>query len=103
MRQSVRILKQVLDNMPEGPVFVGKPAYVTRVEKGEAYGAVEGPKGELGFYVVSDGSDNPWRYHVRAPSYINLNTLAPMSIGYKIADAIVALGGIDIVLGETDR
>ena len=81
----------------------GKPAYVTRVEKGEAYGAVEGPKGELGFYVVSDGSDNAWRYHVRAPSYINLNALAPMSIGYKVADAIIILGAIDIVLGETDR
>jgi len=73
------------------------------VEKGEAYGAVEGPKGELGFYIVSDGSDNAWRYHVRAPSYINLNALAPMAIGYKIADAIVILGAIDIVLGETDR
>ncbi|NUQ36883.1 MAG: NADH-quinone oxidoreductase subunit D [Caldilineales bacterium] len=103
IRESIKILKQALDDLPGGPIFNGKPGYVTRVEKGEAYGAVEGPKGELGFYVVSDGSDNPWRYHVRAPSYINLNTLGPMSIGYKIADAIVALGGIDIVLGETDR
>jgi len=103
IRESIKILKQALDDIPTGPIFNGKPGYVTRVEKGEAYGAVEGPKGELGFYVVSDGSDNPWRYHVRAPSYINLNTLGPMSIGYKIADAIVALGGIDIVLGETDR
>jgi len=103
MRQSVRILKQALDQIPEGPILNGKPSYVTRVEKGESYAAVEGPKGELGFYVVSDGSDNPWRYHIRAPSYINLNSLAPMSIGYKIADAIIALGAIDIVLGETDR
>ena len=103
MRQSVRILKQALDDIPEGPVFNGKPGYVTRVAKGEAYGAVEGPKGELGFYVVSDGSDNPWRYHIRAPSYINLNALAPMAIGYKVADSVVILGAIDIVLGETDR
>lgn len=103
IRQSVRILKQALDQIPEGPVRNGKPAYVTRVAKGEAYGAVEGPKGELGFYVVSDGSDNPWRYHVRAPSYINLNTLEPSAVGYKIADAIITLGAIDIVLGETDR
>ncbi len=103
IRQSIRILKQALDQIPDGPIMNGKPAYVTRVPKGEAYGAVEGPKGELGFYVVSDGSDNPWRYHVRAPSYINLNCLEPMTIGYKIADSVVILGGIDIVLGETDR
>jgi NADH-quinone oxidoreductase subunit D/NADH-quinone oxidoreductase subunit C/D len=103
IRQSIRILKQALDQIPEGPIQNGKPAYVTRVQKGEAYGAVEGPKGELGFYVVSDGSDNPWRYHVRAPSYINLNTLAPTTIGYKVADAIAILGAIDIILGEVDR
>ncbi|RME86182.1 MAG: NADH-quinone oxidoreductase subunit D [Caldilineae bacterium] len=103
MRESVKILKQALDQIPEGPIMNGKPAYVTRVQKGEAYGAVEGPKGELGFYVVSDGSDNPWRYHIRAPSYINLNTLEPMTIGYKVADSVVILGAIDIVLGETDR
>ncbi len=103
IRQSIRILKQALDQIPEGPIMNGKPAYVTRVQKGEAYGAVEGPKGELGFYVVSDGSDNPWRYHVRAPSYINLNTLEHMTIGYKVADSVVILGAIDIVLGETDR
>ncbi|MCO6449285.1 MAG: NADH-quinone oxidoreductase subunit D [Caldilineales bacterium] len=103
VRESVRILKQALDDIPGGDIMNGKPAYVTRVEKGEAYGAVEGPKGELGFYVVSDGSDNAWRYHVRAPSYINLNALGPMSIGYKIADSVVILGAIDIVLGETDR
>jgi NADH-quinone oxidoreductase subunit D/NADH-quinone oxidoreductase subunit C/D len=103
IRQSIRILKQALDQLPEGPIQNGKPAYVTRVQKGDAYGAVEGPKGELGFYVVSDGSDNPWRYHVRAPSYINLNTLAPTTIGYKVADAIAILGAIDIILGEVDR
>jgi len=103
IRQSIRILKQALDQISEGPVLNKKPAYVTRVQKGEAYGAVEGPKGELGFYVVSDGSDNPWRYHIRAPSYINLNTLAPTTIGYKVADAIAILGAIDIILGEVDR
>ena len=64
---------------------------------------VEAPKGELGFYLVSDAKPNPYRYHVRAPSYINLNALGPMSVGYKIADAIVILGAIDIVLGEVDR
>ena len=103
VRQSIRILKQALDQIPEGPIMNKKPAYSFRVPKGDAYGAVEAPKGELGFYVVSDGSDNPWRYHVRAPSYININALEHMSIGYKVADLIIILGAIDIVLGETDR
>ena len=70
---------------------------------GEAYGRVESPKGELGFYVVSDGTPQPWRYHVRAPSLINLTVLEEMCLGQKIADAIIILGSIDIVLGETDR
>ena len=61
------------------------------------------PRASLGFYVVSDDKANPYRYHVRAPSYINLNALGPMSVGYKIADAVVILGAIDIVLGEVDR
>lgn len=103
IRQSIRILKQVLQQLPEGPIQAGKPQYQVRVPAGEAYGAVEGPKGELGFYVVSNGKPNPWRYHVRAPSFINLTPLAVMSKGQKIADAIIILGSIDIVLGETDR
>ena len=70
---------------------------------GEAYGRVEGPKGELGFYVVSDGKANPYRYHVRAPSFINLTAFGPMCIGLKVADVVAVLGSIDIVLGETDR
>ena len=103
VRQSIRIVQQALDQIPEGPIMNKKPAYSFRVPKGDAYAAVEAPKGELGFYIVSDGSDNPWRYHVRAPSYINLNALEHMSIGYKVADLIIILGAIDIVLGETDR
>jgi NADH:ubiquinone oxidoreductase subunit D len=71
--------------------------------KGEAYGRVEGPKGELGFYVVSNGTDNPWRYHVRAPSFINLTGLKEMCRGEKVADLVAILGSIDIVLGEVDR
>ena len=70
---------------------------------GEAYGRVEGPKGELGFYIVSNGKPNPWRYHVRAPSFINLTALSKMCEGDKVADTIIILGSIDIVLGETDR
>jgi NADH-quinone oxidoreductase subunit D/NADH-quinone oxidoreductase subunit C/D len=103
MRQSTRIIQQALDDLPKGPVNVAKPQYQVRVKAGEAYGRVEGPKGELGFYVVADGSVQPWRYHVRAPSFINLTALEKMCVGQKIADAIIILGSIDIVLGETDR
>jgi NADH:ubiquinone oxidoreductase subunit D len=74
-----------------------------RVPAGEAYGRVEGPKGELGFYIISNGKPNPWRYHVRAPSFINLTSLSEMSLNQKVADVVVILGSIDIVLGEVDR
>jgi NADH-quinone oxidoreductase subunit D/NADH-quinone oxidoreductase subunit C/D len=103
IRQSIRIIKQALHDIPEGPIIAGKPQYQVRVPNGESYGRIEGPKGELGFYLVSDGKPNPWRYHVRAPSFINLTALSKMCEGNKVADAIVVLGSIDIVLGETDR
>ncbi|MGB9800052.1 MAG: NADH-quinone oxidoreductase subunit D [Thermanaerothrix sp.] len=103
MRQSLRILQQVLRDIPEGPIMSGKPQYQVRVPPGEAYGRVEGPKGELGFYVVSNGKPNPWRYHVRAPSFINLTSLVDMARGNKVADVVAILGSIDIVLGEVDR
>jgi len=102
--QSIRILKQALDGLPEGPIMPpGKKQYQVRVPAGEAYSRIEGPKGELGFFVVSDGKPNPYRYHVRAPTFINLTSLEKMSIGHKLADAVVVLGAIDIVLGEVDR
>ena len=102
--QSIRILKQALDGIPEGPIMPpGKKQYQMKVPAGEAYSRIEGPKGELGFYVVSDGKANPYRYHVRAPTFINLTSLEKMSIGHKLADAVVILGAIDIVLGEVDR
>jgi NADH-quinone oxidoreductase subunit D/NADH-quinone oxidoreductase subunit C/D len=104
IRESMRILRQVLNQIPEeGEIQAGKPVYQVRVPAGEAYGRVEGPKGELGFYVVSNGSPNPWRYHVRPPSFINLTSLGEMCKGQKIADAVAVLGSIDIVLGEVDR
>ena len=103
IRQSIRILQQVCRDLPEGPIQEGRPQYQVRVPAGESYGAVEGPKGELGFYVVSNGKPNPYRYHVRAPSFINLTPLAEMCRGQKIADVVVILGSIDIVLGELDR
>ncbi len=103
IRESLKILDQVLRDIPDGEIQTGKPQYQVRVPAGEAYGRVENPKGELGFYVVSNGKPNPWRYHVRAPSFINLTALGIMSKGQMIADAVAVLGSIDIVLGETDR
>jgi NADH-quinone oxidoreductase subunit D/NADH-quinone oxidoreductase subunit C/D len=110
MRESIRILKQVLPRLEKTqgePIFAGNRAYMPRVPLGESYGRVENPKGELGFYTVSAGDEkgtqNPWRYHVRAPSFINLTALGPMCTGHKVADVVVILGSIDIVLGETDR
>lgn len=102
MRQSLRILQQAVKQIPEGSVLDKNP-YNFRVPAGEAYGRVEGPKGELGFYVVSDGSHHPYRYHVRAPSFINLTPLEKMCVGQKVADVVVILGSIDINLGEVDR
>jgi NADH-quinone oxidoreductase subunit D/NADH-quinone oxidoreductase subunit C/D len=101
--QSIRIVQQVIKQLPDGPVMALKPMYQVRVPPGEAYGRVEGPKGELGFYVISNGKPSPWRYHVRAPSFINLTSFGPICIGQKIADVVAVLGSIDIVLGEVDR
>jgi NADH-quinone oxidoreductase subunit D/NADH-quinone oxidoreductase subunit C/D len=103
IRQSIRILQQCVRDIPEGPIQEGKPQYQVRVPAGEVYGRVEAPKGELGYYIVSTGKPNPWRYHVRAPSFINLTPLALMCRGNKIADVVTILGSVDIVLGETDR
>jgi len=103
IRQSLRIVQQAVDGIPAGEIQTGRAQYQVRVPAGEAYGRVENPKGELGFYIVSDGKPNPWRYHVRAPSFINLTGMEQMCIGQKIADVVAILGSIDIVLGETDR
>ncbi|HSH04987.1 MAG TPA: NADH-quinone oxidoreductase subunit D [Anaerolineae bacterium] len=107
MRQSLRILAQVLPHLKEtagAAVIDSKPQYAIRVNAGEAYARVEAPKGELGFYVTSKRrGSNPERYHVRAPSFINLTTLGHMSKGHKVADLVGILGSIDIVLGEVDR
>ena len=112
LRESVRILRQILPRLEATkgqPIWAdGKVgAYAPRVPLGEAYGRVENGKGELGYYIVSaggrNGTSNPWRYHVRAPSFINLTPLGAMSTGHKVADIVGILGSIDIVLGETDR
>ncbi|HEY44080.1 MAG TPA: NADH-quinone oxidoreductase subunit D [Anaerolineae bacterium] len=103
IRQSLRILQQVVRDIPDGEFQTGKPQYQVRVPPGESYGRVENPKGELGFYIVSNGKPNPWRYHIRSPSFINLTAFGEMCKGHKIADVVAILGSIDIVLGEVDR
>jgi len=104
MRESLKILNQALRDIPAGPIMDAKAKIRGfRPPAGEAYGRIESPKGELGFYLISDGSPNPYRYRVRPPSLINLTVLEDMCRGYSVADAIVIFGTVDIVLGEVDR
>ena len=103
MRQSVRIVKQALEQLPGGPVSTPVPLAIRPPEGAEAYVRIESPKGELGFYLVSDGGPAPYRFHVRSPSYINLSVLKDLTVGLSIADAIVTLGSLDINVGEIDR
>jgi NADH-quinone oxidoreductase subunit D len=104
MRESVKILNQALKDIPDGPIV--DPKTKTRGFKpkpGEAYGRIESPKGELGFYLVSDGTANPYRYRVRSCCMMNLTVLEQLCIGHNVADVVVILGSIDIVMGEVDR
>ena len=127
MRESTGIIQQCLAGMPEGPIKADAPKVVlperekmkTQMEAliyhfkiitegftvppGEVYVATESPRGELGFYIVSDGTPKPYRVHVRAPSFANLQTLPKMCEGRLIADVVAAIGSIDIVLGDVDR
>ena len=102
MRQSVRILRQAIEDIPSGPIM-GKVPKVIKPPVGEAYVSIEAPKGELGYYVVSDGSTQPYRVRVRPPSFINLQSLDQMARGSLVADLVAIIGTIDIVLGEVDR
>ena len=127
MRQSLRIMKQAMEGMPEGPYLADVPGVVLppkpdvltkmealifhfkiitegfRVPAGSYYQAIESPKGELGYYIVSDGGAKPYRMRVRPPSFINLQALNTMVTGGLVADVIACIGSIDIVLGEVDR
>jgi NADH-quinone oxidoreductase subunit D len=127
MYQSNRIVQQAIDRLPEGPINAVAPEYLAppkddvqhdmaalirhfklmeesfKPPVGEVYGSIEGPKGELGFYLVSDGSNKPFRFRIRPPSFLNLGALPKMIVGQMIADVIAAIGSIDIVLGEIDR
>jgi NADH-quinone oxidoreductase subunit D len=102
MRQSLRILEQAAQQIPGGPVRAPLPFFL-RPPPGEAYAHVEAPKGELGFYLVSDGGIAPYRCKIRSPSFINLTPLREMVRGWKLADLIVIFGSIDINMGEVDR
>src|SRR6516225_2996715 len=102
MRQSVRIIRQAVERLPEGPIM-GKVGKVIKPPVGEAYVSIEAPKGELGYYVVSDGSTQPYRLRVRPPSFVNLQALDIMVRGALVADVIAVIGTLDIVLGEVDR
>jgi NADH-quinone oxidoreductase subunit D len=104
IRESIGILEQALKEIPAGPVMDPKAKIRGfRPKPGEAYGRIEAPKGELGFYLISDGSPNPYRYRVRPPSLINLTVLEDMCLGQNVADVVLIFGSVDIVLGEVDR
>ena len=102
MRESVKIVNQCIEQIPEGRVKAEIPFFI-RPPAGDAYGAVEAPKGELGFYLVSDGGISPYRCKIRAPSFINLTVLRDLLVGWKMGDLIIIFGSTDIIMGEVDR
>jgi NADH-quinone oxidoreductase subunit D len=102
MRQSVRILRQAVADIPAGPIMAKVPKMI-KPPVGEVYVSIEAPKGELGYYIVSDGTTQPYRVRVRPPSFVNLQSLDKMVRGALIADIVAVIGTIDIVLGEVDR
>ena len=102
MRESMKIIRQCVVQISEGPIKTEGPFFV-RAPVGDAYAAVEAPKGELGFYLVSDGGISPYRCKIRSPSYINLTVLKDLLVGWKVADLIVIFGSLAVNMGEVDR
>ena len=104
IRQSMRIIRQCIEQIEHGPVRLEELPLVFRPAAGaEAYGRVEASKGELGFYLVSDGGIAPYRCKIRSPSLINLTVTEHLLVGWKLADMIISLGSVDINMGEVDR
>jgi len=103
MRQSTRIIAQCLDKLPEGPIMAKRPRVLKAPKESEIYFGIEGPKGEIGFYIVGDGTPNPYRCRVRPPSFLNLQVLPEMVKGQMVSDLVAVIGTTDIVLGEIDR
>jgi NADH-quinone oxidoreductase subunit D len=106
MAQSARMVRQLVDGLPEGPIANRKPLRNpkgTKVKEGEGYGAVESPRGELGFYIVADGTAFPHRIKINAPSFCNLQVVQHVAPGLLLADLIATLGSLDPVLGDIDR
>jgi len=103
MRQSLSIIEQAMAQMPKGAIINREVPPVLYPPVGETYGHIESPKGEYGYYLVSDGGVAPYRLHIRPTTLLNLTALREMIRGWKIADAIVIFGSIDICLGEVDR
>ena len=102
MRQSRRIIVQILDDLPDGPVR-GRAPKIPKPPVGEYYSAIESPRGELGYYIVSDGSPQPFRLRIRPPTFISLQALRRLVRGHLVADVVAIIGTLDIVLGEIDR
>jgi NADH-quinone oxidoreductase subunit D len=102
MRQSLRIVEQAMAQMSEGPIATPVRGLL-RPPKGEVYARAENPRGEIGVYLVSDGSDKPYRVKVRPPSFCNLGALKYLMRDCYVADCVVILGSLDVVIGEVDR
>jgi NADH-quinone oxidoreductase subunit D len=102
MYESVRLCRVVLDKLPGGAISSRTPIAL-RPPRGETYFALESSKGEQGIYLISDGSEYPYRAKIRGPSFVNLQILPELLRGYKMADVVAILGSIDVVLGEVDR
>lgn len=102
IKQAVSIIEQALDGLPDGPVIAKVPKII-KPPAGEVYHSIEAPKGEIGVYLVSDGTGKPYRMRIRPPSYINLQILRQLCVGHLVADVVALIGTIDIVLGEVDR
>lgn len=103
LRQSVRIVRQAIEGLPEGSVMAARVPRVIKPPAGEVFHTNESPKGEIGVYLVSDGTNTPYRLRVRPPCFVNLQALKQLAVGHLVADVVALIGTIDIVLGEVDR